>query len=198
MVVRWRFSARPLVEPFGTFSEVFDLRIAEADEFFSAVQPPGLTADEQLVHRQACAGLLWSKQFYHYSVELWLDGDPAGPVPPAERKCAGIRRGGTATTSTCSPFRTSGSTPGSPRGTQLSIASPSPGSIPSGPSGSSSCCCANGTCTRAGSYLPTNGISLTSTHRFTPTPPAASTKLPATSKAAPTPTSSKRSSTSCY
>ena len=38
------------------------------------------------MQRQACAGLLWTKQFYHYSVELWLDGDPAGPEPPPERR----------------------------------------------------------------------------------------------------------------
>ncbi len=37
------------------------------------------------VQRQAYAGLLWSKQFYHYSVELWLEGDPAGPPPAAAR-----------------------------------------------------------------------------------------------------------------
>ncbi len=49
------------------------------------MQKPGLTDDERHVQRQAWAGLLWSKQFYHYSVELWLRGDPAGPPPPDER-----------------------------------------------------------------------------------------------------------------
>jgi len=36
--------------------------------------------------RQSYAGMLWSKQFYHYDVQAWLEGDPAGPVPPADRK----------------------------------------------------------------------------------------------------------------
>ena len=44
-----------------------------------------LSADEQLVARQALSGMLWTKQFYHYNVARWLDGDPAGPKPPAER-----------------------------------------------------------------------------------------------------------------
>ena len=39
-----------------------------------------------MIQRQAFAGLLWSKQFYHYGVQLWLDGDKAGPPPPAVRK----------------------------------------------------------------------------------------------------------------
>ena len=54
-------------------------RIAEADEFYAAVQRPDLSDDERQVQRQALAGLMWSKQFYHYSVELWLEGDPAQP-----------------------------------------------------------------------------------------------------------------------
>ena len=47
---------------------------------------PGSTRNERRVQRQAFAGLLWTKQFYHYSVELWLDGDPAGPEPPQVRR----------------------------------------------------------------------------------------------------------------
>ena len=35
--------------------------------------------------RQALAGLLWSKQFYHYVVKDWLEGDPGQPPPPPER-----------------------------------------------------------------------------------------------------------------
>jgi hypothetical protein len=91
-VVRWRFCDRPLDDPFGDFEAVVDRRAAEADEFYDAIQPPGLGDDERLVQRQAYSGLLWSKQFYHYSVELWLDGDPAGPPPPAGRESG--RNGG--------------------------------------------------------------------------------------------------------
>jgi hypothetical protein len=66
--------------------EVMTLRRAEADEFYADLTPAGATADEALVLRQALAGMLWSKQFYHYNVRRWLDGDPAGPAPPPERQ----------------------------------------------------------------------------------------------------------------
>ncbi len=85
MTVRTRFVDRPLSAPFEGFDAVIRERLTEADEFYRAVQPEGLDDERRSVQRQAYAGLLWSKQFYHYSVELWLDGDPAGPVPPASR-----------------------------------------------------------------------------------------------------------------
>ncbi|MGD0434994.1 MAG: glucosidase [Bryobacteraceae bacterium] len=66
------------------FDEVFRERIAEADEFYSFA-PARLSDDARMVQRQAFAGLLWNKQFYHYVVEQWLKGDPAGPTPPRER-----------------------------------------------------------------------------------------------------------------
>ena len=73
-------------EPFAGFDEAFGRRRREADEFYAAVQAPGLSEDARKVQRQALAGLLWSKQFYHYSVEEWLEGDPAWPKPPEARK----------------------------------------------------------------------------------------------------------------
>jgi hypothetical protein len=85
-LVRVRFSPEENQAPFVDFEEVFEGRIQEADEFYAAVQNPRLTEDERRIQRQAWAGLMWSKQFYHYSVELWLEGDPAGPAPPASRK----------------------------------------------------------------------------------------------------------------
>jgi hypothetical protein len=81
-----RFANTPQDEPFGDFEAVFEQRIREADEFYAAIERPGLTEDECRVQRQAFAGLMWSKQFYHYSVELWLNGDPGGPPPPQARK----------------------------------------------------------------------------------------------------------------
>lgn len=57
----------------------------EADDFYSALTPSAMTGEERNVVRQAYAGLLWSKQFYHYVVEDWLDGDPNPPLPPASR-----------------------------------------------------------------------------------------------------------------
>jgi hypothetical protein len=65
---------------------VFDQRLAEADAFWASTMPENLGEDERLVHRQACAGLLWSKQFYHFDVERWLRGDPGQPPPPPERR----------------------------------------------------------------------------------------------------------------
>ena len=67
------------------FDSVMEERIAEANEFYSKVIPPTLSADAQDVFRQAMGGLFWSKQFYHYDVRTWLEGDPAGPPPPPER-----------------------------------------------------------------------------------------------------------------
>jgi hypothetical protein len=60
-------------------------RAREADEFYAELAP-GLSPEEALVVRQAYAGLLWSKQYYHYDVERWLDGDPTQPPPPVDRR----------------------------------------------------------------------------------------------------------------
>jgi hypothetical protein len=67
------------------FESVMAARQAEADDFYADLHPTPPTADELRVVRQAVSGLLWSKQFYHYDVERWLDGDPAGPTPPPGR-----------------------------------------------------------------------------------------------------------------
>ncbi len=80
-----RFSPVEQEAPFADFEQIFDARIQEADAFYGAIHRPDLSEDERRVQRQAFAGLLWSKQFYHYSVELWLKGDPAQPPPPPER-----------------------------------------------------------------------------------------------------------------
>jgi hypothetical protein len=71
--------------PFESFENFFKKRQAEADEFYADIQPASLTDDERLIQRQAFAGMLWSKQFYHYNIEEWLDGDPGQPAPPAAR-----------------------------------------------------------------------------------------------------------------
>jgi len=67
------------------FDEIFELRRREADEFYQTVIPADLSEDNRSVMRQAFGGLLWSKQFYHYVVEQWLEGDPGQPPPPMER-----------------------------------------------------------------------------------------------------------------
>jgi hypothetical protein len=70
----------------GDCKAVFARRIAETEEFYAEITPENLSADEKNVMRQALAGMLWSKQFYHYVVKDWLAGDPAFPAPPAQRK----------------------------------------------------------------------------------------------------------------
>jgi hypothetical protein len=85
-VVEIRYTNQKNSQPFADFSAVFEQRLEEANEFYASLHNPGLSADEREVQRQAFAGLLWSKQYYHYSIELWLDGDPAGPKPPESRK----------------------------------------------------------------------------------------------------------------
>ena len=77
----------PASGPFGAeFDRTFALRLAEADDFYAARTPARATAAERAIARQAYAGLLWSKQFYHYVVEHWLEGDPEQPTPPASRR----------------------------------------------------------------------------------------------------------------
>ena len=65
---------------------VFARRIGEADEFYDSVLAKPADEESKRILRQAFAGLLWSKQFYHYVVRDWLKGDPATPRPPEERK----------------------------------------------------------------------------------------------------------------
>jgi len=67
------------------FELVFAARQQEADEFYATVIPQDLSADARNVMRQAFAGMLWSKQFYHYVVKQWLEGDPKTSAPPQER-----------------------------------------------------------------------------------------------------------------
>jgi hypothetical protein len=69
----------------ATFDAIFSQRIAEADEFYATVIPGELPKDAKNVMRQALAGMLWSKQFYHYSIREWLHGDEAQPQPARNR-----------------------------------------------------------------------------------------------------------------
>ncbi|HJU53419.1 MAG TPA: hypothetical protein VJ715_02565, partial [Pyrinomonadaceae bacterium] len=70
----------------GEFERVFEERQREADEFYAGVIPQDLSEDAQNVMRQSFAGLLWSKQFYHYVVKEWLEGDSRQPAPDDARK----------------------------------------------------------------------------------------------------------------
>ena len=70
---------------FDNFDAVLQKRREEADAFYDALISPRLTEDQISVARQAYAGLLWSKQFYHFVVPSWVQGDPNQPAPPAGR-----------------------------------------------------------------------------------------------------------------
>ncbi|MGI8991646.1 MAG: MGH1-like glycoside hydrolase domain-containing protein [Bryobacteraceae bacterium] len=75
--------ARP---DFGAdFDSIFEARIREADDFYSAFEPRHTGDLERQVVRQAYASLLWTKQFYYYAVQDWLEGDPSQPAPPESR-----------------------------------------------------------------------------------------------------------------
>ncbi len=74
-------------DPFAHFDDILQARHAEADEFYATVIPASLSADARNVMRQALAGMLWSKQFYHYDVDKWLEERGSDPFK-ASRKAA--------------------------------------------------------------------------------------------------------------
>ncbi|KAA5542725.1 glucosidase [Roseiconus nitratireducens] len=71
---------------FEGFDDTFETRIHEADEFYQSRIPESVDDGRRQIMRQAYAGLLWTKQFYHYVVDTWLDGDPNGPPSSDTRK----------------------------------------------------------------------------------------------------------------
>jgi hypothetical protein len=85
--IRLRFvkDTTPLSQPFHNFEAIFSSRISEADEFYGEVQKSITDQDHRMIQRQAFAGMLWSKQYYHLDLRRWLSGDPAYPPPPCDR-----------------------------------------------------------------------------------------------------------------
>jgi hypothetical protein len=88
-VVRFKLTAK--IRGDGTldeeeFDDVITRRKAEADAFYGELCNVPLTDDMRNVQRQAFAGMLWSKQYYHYIYKRWVEGDLVGPPPPAGRK----------------------------------------------------------------------------------------------------------------
>ena len=72
--------------PFGDFDDVLLVRHKDADEFYGNVIPPSLNADQTNVMRQALAGMMWSKQFYHYDVHKWLAEHGADVFKPNRKQ----------------------------------------------------------------------------------------------------------------
>jgi len=80
VVLRLRLSAKVPQDSFGNFDVIFAQRLAESDEFYERITPHSLSEDERRVHRQALAGMLWSKQYYYFDLDRWLDEHQAHPL----------------------------------------------------------------------------------------------------------------------
>lgn len=85
-VIRLRLSPKFLAQPFKEFENLIKKRKQEADDFYAVLQKTILNLEERQIQRQALAGMLWSKQFYYYDIDRWLNGDPEQPAPPSQRK----------------------------------------------------------------------------------------------------------------
>ena len=81
-----RLSQDLLSEPFADYDSLFATRTAEADEFYAELQADIADEDARRIQRQAFAGMVWSKQTFHYDVREWLAGDETQPPPPERRK----------------------------------------------------------------------------------------------------------------
>ena len=85
-VVRLRLNEKNLADPFGNIDQIFAARLADADEFYNRITPPSLSEDERRVHRQALAGMLWTKQYYYFDLDRWLDEHGAHPLLGARHR----------------------------------------------------------------------------------------------------------------
>jgi len=81
-----RLSATPPADAFGEFDRIFASRLADADEFYDRITPASLSEDERRVHRQALAGMLWSKQYYYFDLDKWLSEHDAHPMTGQKRR----------------------------------------------------------------------------------------------------------------
>jgi hypothetical protein len=79
-VVRLRLTPKTSADGFGKFHQVLDSRLAEANEFYDRITPTNLSEDERRVHRQALAGMLWSKQYYDFDLDRWLTEHDSHPM----------------------------------------------------------------------------------------------------------------------
>jgi hypothetical protein len=78
-----RLSPEAIEDPFHAADELLAERRSEADAYYLTMQGPGLSDERRAIHRKACAGLIWSLQFYNYDVDRWFEGDSV--KPPQER-----------------------------------------------------------------------------------------------------------------
>ena len=87
--IRLRLAKNAVKDAFSEFDAGFSRRIADADEFYDRITPESLGEDQRRVHRQALAGMLWSKQFYFFDLEQWLSEHGSSPL--AESRRGGVR-----------------------------------------------------------------------------------------------------------
>jgi hypothetical protein len=85
-VVRLRLSAKAPSNALSDFDKTFDARLADANEFYDRITPTNLSEDEKRVHRQALAGMLWSKQYYYFDLDRWLAEHDAHPMVGSGRE----------------------------------------------------------------------------------------------------------------
>ena len=84
--IRLRLTAKRPKDAFTNFDEIVSVRLSEADEFYKRIAPPSLNEDERRIHRQALAGMLWSKQYYYFDLDRWLDEHKSHPLLGAGKK----------------------------------------------------------------------------------------------------------------
>ena len=118
------------------FTEIYEERLSDADQFYDQRHSSELPDEESMILRQSYAGLMWTKQFYHFIVNDWLDGDPDNPAPPQRRHGRNSEWGHLFNRDSISMPDKSGSIPGMPPGILPSTPCPSPRLIPTSRSGS--------------------------------------------------------------
>lgn len=84
--VKFRMMHQEVNEAITDCETIINERKRDADEFYTDIQSKIVEDDLKNIQRQAFAGMMWSKQFYYYNVERWLEGDPGRYSPPKERK----------------------------------------------------------------------------------------------------------------
>jgi len=80
-----RLTEETLESPFSDFDSIFEARQKECELFYNIIAPKA-SEDQKNILKQAFAGLLWTKQYYNYEVERWLEGDSKTTPPPQQRK----------------------------------------------------------------------------------------------------------------
>ena len=95
-VVQLRLAKGAAGQSFGAaFDEALRQRLLDADEFYDRITPHSLGEDERRVHRQALAGMLWTKQYYYFDLDRWLKEHKAHPLPAARDAASGTPSGST-------------------------------------------------------------------------------------------------------